>query len=465
MDLDHLEKYRESNRIEAKQAVGGLPSSLWESYSAFANTSGGVILLGVEELKDKSLHPLKLPDPERLVEEFWTIINNRQKVSANILSKNDVQIAEAEGKKIIIIEVPRAGRADRPVFLGMNPFSDSYRRDGDGDYHCTSDEVRSMLRDQVDESKDMRVLENIGADVFDKNTLSEYYGSINGKVSLEGIGLVVDGHPTAAALLMFGREKDIVREFPNYFLDYREYGNDDYVWKYRLSSAGSMRFDGKKTRIGCWSGNLFDFYQRVRKRMETGKNPEAEAVMRAVGNALIHADYNGRRGVIVQIRQRDIRIDNPGGLRMSAEQAINGGTSDPRNVLLMKAFNLAGIGSRSGSGVPMLYREWKKFGYNAPRLHESYEPERTHIIMPLRKSDDKEKQVTIKSDSQKAAIVEFLSENRSGRTTDFADILKVGTTRVKQLLYELVADDVIESCGANRNRTYRLKYFNQGKEK
>ena len=73
--------------------------------------------------------------------------------------------------------------------------------------------------------------------------------------------------------------------------------------------------------------------------------------------------------------------------------------------------------------------------------------------------------MTIKSDSQKAAIVEFLSENRDGRTTDFADILGVGTTRVKQLLYELVADDVIEKCGANRNRTYRLKYFDQHKEK
>lgn len=465
MDLDHLEKYRESNRIEAKQAVGGLPGSLWESYSAFANTSGGVILLGVEELKDKSLHPLKLPDPERLVAEFWTIINNKQKVSANILSKNDVQITEAEGKKIIIIEVPRAGRADKPVFLGMNPFSDSYRRDGDGDYHCTPDEVRSMLRDQVDESKDMKVLKNLGVDDFDKNTLAEYYVSIGDKVSLEEIGLVAGGHPTAAGLLMLGKEKDIIKEFPNYFLDYREYGSDKYVWKYRLLSAGRMKFDGKKTRSGCWSGNLFEFYQRIKKRLKRTGTVGADAVMGAVANALIHSDYYGRRGIVVQVRQRDIRIDNPGGLRMSAEQAINGGVSDPRNVLLMKAFNLAGIGSRSGSGVPDLYRTWKKLGYNAPRLHESYEPERTHIILPLHKSDDKEKHVTIKSDSQKAAIVEFLSENRDGRTTDFADILGVGTTRVKQLLYELVSDDVIEKCGANRNRTYRLKYFDQYKEK
>lgn len=82
IDLLHLEKYQENNRIEAKRALGGLPKSIWETYSAFANTLGGIILLGVEEDADKSLHSIILPDPEKLVKDFWDIVNNTNKVSA-----------------------------------------------------------------------------------------------------------------------------------------------------------------------------------------------------------------------------------------------------------------------------------------------------------------------------------------------------------------------------------------------
>ena len=123
IDLLHLENYQENNRIEAKKAQGGLPQSIWETYSAFANTLGGVILLGVEELADKSLHAIGLPEPERLVKEFWDIVNNENKVSVNILADKNVTIEEVDGKQIIVITVPRAQRYDRPVYIAMNPLS------------------------------------------------------------------------------------------------------------------------------------------------------------------------------------------------------------------------------------------------------------------------------------------------------------------------------------------------------
>ena len=113
IDLAHLEEYRENNRIEAKRALGGLPLSIWETYSAFANALGGILLLGVEEWSDKSLHSVDLPDPERLVREFWTLVNDPKKASVNILTRENVRIEKADDNRIIVITVPRASRFDR----------------------------------------------------------------------------------------------------------------------------------------------------------------------------------------------------------------------------------------------------------------------------------------------------------------------------------------------------------------
>ena len=48
-NLNNFDKYKEDNSLEVKKADGGLPITLWETYSSFANSNGGVIILGVGE--------------------------------------------------------------------------------------------------------------------------------------------------------------------------------------------------------------------------------------------------------------------------------------------------------------------------------------------------------------------------------------------------------------------------------
>ena len=145
IDFSHIEHYRENNRIEAKKALGGLPESIWETYSAFANTLGGIILLGVEEKRDGSFHVVDLPSPEWIIADFWDIMNDPKKVSVNILKEENVTVEVIKGKQIIAIRIPRALPDEQPVYIGNDPFTGTYRRNGEGDYRCKPAEVREMV--------------------------------------------------------------------------------------------------------------------------------------------------------------------------------------------------------------------------------------------------------------------------------------------------------------------------------
>ena len=146
IDFSQLEVYRENNRIEAKKALGGLPHSIWETYSAFANTMGGILLLGVEEQADKSFAAVGLPAPEFLVEDFWAQVTDPHKVSVNLLTPDDVTVEAVDGKRLVAIRIPRAARVDRPVYIDGDPLTGTYRRSGEGDYRLSPDEVRAMIR-------------------------------------------------------------------------------------------------------------------------------------------------------------------------------------------------------------------------------------------------------------------------------------------------------------------------------
>ncbi len=132
-DFDNLGKYQENNRIEAKKATGGLPQSIWETYSAFANAEGGIILLGVVENEDKSLQAIDMTDPESLVMDFWDQVNNPAIASANILTNDCVTIENIGGKRIVAIRVPKAPAEAWPIFVYGDPKEGAYIRIGESD--------------------------------------------------------------------------------------------------------------------------------------------------------------------------------------------------------------------------------------------------------------------------------------------------------------------------------------------
>ena len=122
MTCEELTELRENYQFVAKSAQGQngngeIPKDLWESYSAMANTDGGKILLGAKELKDGSLEFLGINDIDRVQKDFWTTINNPQKVNKNILNDADLQVINCQEKDLILINIPRVSRTIKPIYI------------------------------------------------------------------------------------------------------------------------------------------------------------------------------------------------------------------------------------------------------------------------------------------------------------------------------------------------------------
>lgn len=390
--LDMLATYKENSLLEVKSARGGLPNSLWESYSAFANSEGGVIVLGVKEnSKDGSLYVEGLDDVRKLLKDFWNTVNNRQKVSCNILTDSMAVPDKIEGKDVIVIRVPRAERTSRPVYVGSDPRTGTYRRNFEGDYHCSIDEVSLMIRDSALVTDDNKLLTDLDVSVFCPDTVKSYrnifklirqnhlWNKEDDAMFLRRIGAVREDkdtgkfHPTVAGLLMFGYEYEITAVFPNYFLDYQENRtNGIYArWTDRITSQS-----------GDWSGNVFDFLLRVIPKLQADlkvpfmfkgnhldeDTPLHKTVREATVNMLANADFYGRRGVVVQKEAHGFKFANPGSMRVSLAEAIQDSASDPRNGVMMKMLAMVKYGERAGSGLQGIFKTWQSVYHCAPKL-------------------------------------------------------------------------------------------------
>ena len=133
--IDYLIAGRETACVEFKYGKGGFPhKEFWPSYSSFANTDGGVIIIGVKE-KHGNFYPegLSAETVEQYEKIFWDSINDPNQVSHKLMTNKDVIKDDYNGNYFLIFFVPRASREERPVYVGQNPMRSTYRRNASGD--------------------------------------------------------------------------------------------------------------------------------------------------------------------------------------------------------------------------------------------------------------------------------------------------------------------------------------------
>jgi Predicted transcriptional regulator containing an HTH domain and an uncharacterized domain shared with the mammalian protein Schlafen len=488
----NMSDFREGNRIEAKLAKGGLPASIWETYSAFANTDGGLILLGVKENKDHSFEFVGVEDPDSLIKSFWDTVNNRNKVSINILTNRNVYSKEIDGKNIVFIEVPSAERQFKPVYLNNNILGGTYHRNGEGDYLCTKEDVSEMFRDASAVSMDSKILTGMDESVFCTDSVKGYrnvfsnihlnhiWNDLDDVSFLRKIGAMgLDKetgklHPTAAGLLMFGYEYEIVREFSLYFLDYQEKYDDANRWTDRVISSS-----------GDWSGNVFDFFFKIASKLlsdikkpfkldgifRVDDTPVHKAVREALVNTLVNADYYGRQGLVIQKYPDRFVFSNPGTFRIPLKDAFDGGTSDPRNATMLKMFSMIHIGERAGSGIPGIVATWEKVFKTKPEYEQKYSPSRIKMVLYIaefvEKSSDNVENVQENGESNQKSdqksnqksdqkILELIAQNPKITIDDLMQSMSLSESGVKKILRALKAQNLIRRVGPDKGGHWEI---------
>jgi ATP-dependent DNA helicase RecG len=407
MDIDALLEnldLGEDQELEFKSAADGLPKSVWESVSAFANTDGGYIVLGVSEGKDGAVIS-GIKNADRQIQDFWNQHNNPQKLNVPICTNADVTRAQVEGKTLIIIQVPRASRTQKPVYINNNPKTGTYKRNYEGDYICAEDELRQMIRDASNTPQDLQILEKFGLDDLDQSALKAYrqrfrsrepdhpWLALDDKGLLQQLGGWYEDRNSAqqgltlAGLLMFGRELPIREVLPYHHLDYQE----------RLSIDPEQRWTYRLTLDGRWEPNLFNFFFQVYGRLikdleipfqldkhavRLGETHVHEALREALVNCLIHADHWSTRPLVILKYPDSFTFSNPGRLRISLKSLYAGGISDPRNPTLQRMFQMLGFGEKAGSGFQKILRAWKEQQW-WPFVSEDLDLEMTSVNLPM----------------------------------------------------------------------------------
>lgn len=408
-----LSRLTESVELECKLAAGrdgkgAIPRDLWETYSAFANTHGGVILLGIREKPKGRFRIEGVQEPQKVIGDLFNTLNNTSKVSINLLQDSHVEVLDVHGKSVIQITIPQATRKQKPVYIGHTPFNgNTYRRLHEGDRICDDETVKRMLAEQVEDERDSKILPGFGWDDIDKQSLNVYRQMLKdakpGHPFLEhdDFGLLKklrgwrkdresgEEGLTMAGLLMFGTWDAIQEAAPHYFVDYQE----------RPEAKTELRWVDRLVPDGTWSGNLFDFYRivyrkltnpdtlkvpfRLRAGQRRDDTPVHEAIREALVNTLVHADFSGRISILVVKRPDMFGFRNPGDMRIPIDRAVQGGESDCRNRILHQMFLMIGLGERAGSGIPKIYSGWNWRHWRRPALYEIDDPPQTLLELRM----------------------------------------------------------------------------------
>ena len=374
--------------VEVKRAAGGLPRNVAETMSAFANSRGGIIILGLDE--GAGFAPVGVGDPVPLRDELVGVA--RAKLTPALAPIVDTVPFEAA--ILVVAEIEALPPAQRPCYVtARGLYNGAFVRVGDGDQRLTPYEIDRLRENSgqprwdeepvpqatAEKDLDRRAVTRL-IETASRNSPRSFTG-LSEPDTLARLGVLVpyEGSlvPSLAGLLSVGAYPQ--QFFPQLMVSLAVYPHEDA----EQPGPGGIRFLDSAAVGGTVPTMVTDTIQAAQRNLRissrvvgAGRDDyweiEPEVIREAVVNALMHRDYSPQaRGTQIQVELFPDRltVTSPGGLfgNVRLETLGQSGTSSSRNARLAALLQEAGdpvtgrpVAENRGSGISMMISQVRR---------------------------------------------------------------------------------------------------------
>jgi len=471
----------ESDHVEVKAASGGTPKRLYEPLSAFANrTGGGVLLCGLDESRDFSVVGVR--DAHRLQEEITHLASADMEPAL----RPQFLVDEIEDETVVAMEIEEIPAAQKPCFYKQAGLpKGAYLRVGNTNRQMTEYEVFGYLSGRGQPTHDEEIVPDATLDDLNNGLLDDYLARLReyrpGASFLDGSReevlnrLRVAGlygnlvRPTIAGVMMFGKYPQ--EFFPQMMITFVQYygTTEDERTPKGARFVDNRRFEGPIPEMVEQAETYVLGAMRKSAliegmfRRDIPEYPQ-EALREALANAIAHRDYSPYvRGSHIQISMFADRLEvqSPGGLFGNVTEENLEEEHSTRNARLMRMMEDMHIVENRGSGIRAMLMVMREANLEPPRFDDrrsSFKVTfRNHTLMNpeaiawLNQFSD-----IVLDDRQRLALV-YLRQRRQITNSDYRRLNRIDAMTAGQELRGLVQTGLVEQSGIGRWTYYTLK--------
>lgn len=447
MNIDHLLKRQEGKTLEFKRDLSSSDHVL-RTIVAFANCSGGILLIGVE---DGTRNVRGVADPLDVQERLANIVTTG--ISPPLMPA--IEVLPWRDTGIIAVEVFQSYL--RPhCLLKEGPDSGVYIRVGASNRKADEQMRAELKRTARNISYDELPIPELSSEAIDFRAASELFTPVRKltKTGLETLHMLVRHQqrlvPTNGGVILFGTERE--QFFPDAWIHVGRFGGTT-----RASILDSREVHDlpplaiEKATEFVQKHALLSFRIEGLRREERWSIPLA-AVREAIVNAVAHADYSQRGAPIrVLIFDDRLEVESPGLLPFGLTvEDIRQGVSRLRNRVIGRVLKELGFIEQWGSGIRRMIEVCHDSGFAAPEFEEIG----THFRVTIRLTP----QGPATLDTMDHRILEVLQAADGMSTKEIAHAVELSTRSARAHLKELVARQIVVEVGSSPTDPKR-RYF------